>query len=176
MLQGHEGVIAKKDGASGNGTFYETEETGKWTDTPQGRTRFQVSSDEARYDREIGAFVTEVRQQNEPAVGKIAVYAEGEKLTGAKKQVGTEDYRFVYEEKPVEGAQFEIRAAEDIYSPEGGENRTLIFRSGEVAATLVTDEKGQAWTGQEDWEGTEVAEGLPLGRYEICLLYTSRCV
>ena len=73
VLQGHEGVIAKKDGASGNGTFYETEETGKWTDTPQGRTRFQASSDEARYDREIGAFVTEVRQQNEPAVGKIAV-------------------------------------------------------------------------------------------------------
>lgn len=167
VLQGHEGVIAKKGGASGNGTFYETEETGKWTDTPQGRTRFQVSSDEARYDREIGAFVTEVRQQNEPAVGKIAVYAEGEKLTGAKKQVGTEDYRFVYEEKPVEGAQFEIRAAEDIYSPEGGENRTLIFHSGEMAATLVTDEKGQAWTGQEDWEGTEVAKGLPLGRYEI---------
>ena len=76
VLQGHEGVIAKKDGASGNGTFYETEETGKWTDTPQGRTRFQVSSDEARYDREIGAFVTEVRQQNEPVVGKIAIYAE----------------------------------------------------------------------------------------------------
>lgn len=67
----------------------------------------------------------------------------------------------------MKGAQFEIRAAEDIYSPEGGENRTLIFHSGEVAATLVTDEKGQAWTGQEDWEGTEVAKGLPLGRYEI---------
>ena len=80
-------------------------------------------------------------------MGKIAIYAEGEKLTGAKKQVGTEDYRFVYEEKPVEGAQFEIRAAEDIYSPEGGENRTLIFHSGEVAATMVTDEKGQAWPG-----------------------------
>ena len=45
----------------------------------------------------------------------------------------------------MEGAQFEIRATEDIYSPEGGENRTLIFHSGEVAATLVTDEKGQAW-------------------------------
>lgn len=37
VLQGHEGVITKKDGASGNGTFYETEKTGKWTDTPQGR-------------------------------------------------------------------------------------------------------------------------------------------
>ncbi len=121
--------MPKRTELPGTGPFTRRRRQENGLTRPRGAP-FSGVSDEARYDREIGAFVTEVRQQNEPAVGKISIYVEGEKLTGAKKQVGTEDYRFVYEEKPVEGAQFEIRAAEDIYSPEGVENRTLIFRSG----------------------------------------------
>ncbi len=205
ILQGHEGVIAKKASLSGNRTFYETEEDGAWTETPKGRTRFIVSNNESVYDETAMSFITTVRQDNEPAVGKISVYAEGEKLVSAE-QIGTtmidrladklesffgylggifgldtpaednlteaelasyQDYEFEYEARPIEGAQFEIRAAEDIYSPEGGANAEKLFDKGELVVSLTTDENGQTWTGREDWNGTDIAKGLPLGKYTV---------
>lgn len=205
ILQGEEGVIAKKASASGNGTYYETEEEGVWTDVPQGRTRFIVSNNESLYDETAMSYVTIVRQSNEPTVGKISIYAEGEALMSAE-QIGStltdkladklesffgyisglfgldtptedmlteaelssyQDYEFEYEVKPIEGAQFEIRAAEDIYSPEGGANAVKLFSEGDLVMTLTTDEKGQTWTGQEDWDGTDIAKGLPLGKYTV---------
>ena len=206
VLQGHEGVIAKNDAIqTGNHTYYETEEEGAWKETPQGVTRFIVSSSEAVYDSSIGAYVVTARQQNDPAIGKISIYAEGERLASAAQEGSTiltrlgdalnrffgyvqgligldvpdeeglteaelseyKDYVFAYEMQPIAGAQFEIRAAEDIYSPEGGANAELLYSAGDLAATLTTDEEGKTWTGQEDWEGTDTAKGLPLGKYTV---------
>ncbi|MGN8801305.1 SpaA isopeptide-forming pilin-related protein [Candidatus Merdisoma sp. HCP28S3_D10] len=165
ILQGHEGVIAKKEtGTTGNHTFYETEKTGTWKPVPEGRVKFLISSGEAVYDAEAGAFVVKVRQKNTPAIGKIAVYAEGEQLVSAKS--GREGWSFVYGKKPVSGAVFEIRAAEAIYSQEGAAGE-LLYPAGERVVTLTTDENGQTWTGQEDWAGTEIARGLPLGVYTV---------
>ena len=206
VLQGHEGVIAKDASIeSGNQTYYETEEDGAWEAAPQGVTRFIVSSSEAVYDSSIGAYIVTARQQNDPAIGKISIYAEGERLVSAKQEGSTiltrlgdalerffgyvkgligldvpdeqgmteaelseyKDYVFTYEMRPIEGAQFEIRAAEDIYSPEGGANAELLYSAGELVVTLTTDADGQTWTGQEDWEGTDIAKGLPLGTYTV---------
>lgn len=206
VLQGHEGVIAKDESiAEGNQTYYETEEDGAWEAAPQGVTRFIVSSSEAVYDSSIGAYIVTARQQNDPAIGKISIYAEGERLVSAKQEGSTiltrlgdalerffgyvkgligldvpdeqgiteaelseyKDYVFTYEMRPIEGAQFEIRAAEDIYSPEGGANAELLYSAGELVVTLTTDADGQTWTGQEDWEGTDIAKGLPLGKYTV---------
>lgn len=206
VLQGHEGVIAKDASIeSGNQTYYETEEDGAWEAAPQGVTRFIVSSSEAVYDSSIGAYIVTARQQNDPAIGKISIYAEGEKLVSAKQEGSTiltrlgdalerffgyvkgligldvpdeqgmtaaelseyKDYVFTYEMRPIEGAEFEIRAAEDIYSPEGGANAELLYSAGELVVTLTTDADGQTWTGQEDWEGTDIAKGLPLGTYTV---------
>lgn len=206
VLQGHEGVIAKDASIeSGNQTYYETEEDGAWEAAPQGVTRFIVSSSEAVYDSSIGAYIVTARQQNDPAIGKISIYAEGERLVSAKQEGSTiltrlgdalssffgyvkgligldvpdeqgmteaelseyKDYVFTYEMRPIEGAQFEIRAAEDIYSPEGGANAELLYSAGELVVTLTTDADGQTWTGQEDWEGTDIAKGLPLGKYTV---------
>ena len=206
VLQGNEGVIAKDASIeSGNQTYYETEEDGAWEATPQGVTRFIVSSSEAVYDSSIGAYIVTARQQNDPAIGKISIYAEGEKLVSAKQEGSTiltrlgdalerffgyvkgligldvpdeqgmtaaelseyKDYVFTYEMRPIEGAEFEIRAAEDIYSLEGGANAELLYSAGELVVTLTTDADGQTWTGQEDWEGTDIAKGLPLGKYTV---------
>ncbi len=167
VLQGHEGVIAKDSKAAGNGTYYEAEEEGAWEKTPQGRTRFIVSNNESVYDENIRSFVTTVRQDNEPAIGKISIFAEGEVLSGVKKGNASKDYQFIYDLRPIQGAKFEIRAAKDIFSQEGGANAKCLFKKGELIVTLTTDENGQTWTGQEDWEGTETAKGLPLGTYEI---------
>ena len=206
VLQGHEGVIAKDETITGgNQTYYETEEEGAWKETPQGETRFIVSSSEAVYDSSIGAYIVTARQQNDPAIGKISIYAEGERLASAAQEGSTiltrlgdalsrffgyvqgligldvpdeeglteaelseyKDYVFAYEMQPIAGAQFEIRAAEDIYSPEGGANAELLYSAGDLAATLTTDAEGKTWTGQEDWEGTDTAKGLPLGKYTV---------
>lgn len=167
ILQGHEGVIAKKKTAKGNGTYHETEEDGMWKENAQGRVRFIVSNSESVYNENIRSFVTTVRQDNEPAIGKISIFAEGERLADVKRGKGSKMYEFEYKFRPIEGAVFEIRAGEDIYSQENGVNAVLLLKKGELAVTLTTDEKGQAWTGQEDWEGTSVAKGLPLGKYTV---------
>lgn len=205
VLQGKEGVIAKKDSAAGNHTFYETEEAGAWDAGASSTVNIVVSSQEAVFDTDANAFVIAASQQNDPAIGKISVYAEGEKLVSAQQDGVTildrlgesvknffgyvkgligldtpdedgltgkelseyKDYTFKYETKPIAGAEFELRAAEDIYSPEGGANATKLYSEGDLVVTLVTDENGQAWTGQEDWDGTEIAKGLPLGKYTI---------
>lgn len=206
VLQGHEGVIAKKDSvATGNHTFYESEADGAWDKADSNSVKIVVSSQEASYDSEVAAFVITAVQKNTPAIGKISIYAEGEKLVSAKQDGSTildrlgeavnhffgyvkgligldtpdedgltekelseyKDYSFSYELKPIEGAQFEIRAAEDIYSPEGGANAVKLFSEGELVTTLTTNAGGQTWTGQEDWDGTEIAKGLPLGKYTV---------
>lgn len=206
VLQGHEGVIAKKDSVTtGNHTFYESEADGAWDKADSNSVKIVVSSQEAFYDSEVAAFVITAVQKNTPAIGKISIYAEGEKLVSAKQDGSTildrlgeavnnffgyvkgligldtpdedgltekelseyKDYSFSYELKPIEGAQFEIRAAEDIYSPEGGVNATRLYAKGDLVVTLTTDKNGQTWTGQEDWDGTEIAKGLPLGKYTV---------
>lgn len=216
VLQGHEGVIRKGRRAAQNGTFYETEEEGIWQAVPKERIRFQISSEYAVYEEGIGAFVTVVRQTNDPAIGKISVYAEGEKLERAVRNGSTiltrladklsdfwgavkgvfgldteeeehvteaelseyQNYTFHYKVSPIEGAEFKIYAAEDIYSQEYDETaRALLAQAGqpippllrkdEEVLTLTTDADGHAWTGGEDWDGTEEAKGLPLGRYYV---------
>ncbi len=210
ILQGKEGVIAKSpdETSAENHTFYERQEDGAWTTAAKGRARFIISSSESKYDEEIGSFVTVAKQSNDPAIGKISIYAEGEQLVSAKQEGSSilsrlgdailnffghvagifvdtsdpeeneeevirkalseyRDYVFAYENKPIKGAQFEIRAREDIYSPEGGANAKKLYSEREVVLTLTTDADGKAWTGQEDWEGTEIPKGLPLGKYTV---------
>lgn len=205
ILQGKEGVIAKKDSAPGNHTFYETEATGAWDAGTSSTVNIVVSSQEAVFDTGANAFVIAASQQNDSAIGKISVYAEGEKLASAQQDGVTildrlgesaknffgyirgligldtpdengltekelseyKDYTFTYETKPISGAEFEVRAAEDIYSQEGGANATKLYSAGDLVVTLTTDDNGQAWTGQEDWDGTNVAKGLPLGKYTV---------
>lgn len=126
--------------------------------------KFIISSGEAVYDSEAKAFVVKVRQKNTPAVGKISVYAEGEQLKGVQKtETG---YQFTYEAQPVAGAEFEIHAAADIYTQEGA-NKEKLYEAGELLMTLVTDAKGQTWTGQKDLDGTDIPWGLPLGSYTV---------
>lgn len=74
-------------------------------------------------------------------------------LTGFKKD-------FVYEERYLKGAEFNVYAAENIYTPdyqkdENG-NRQLIYAKDALVTTVTTGENGKA-----------VAENLPLGSYYV---------
>ena len=74
-------------------------------------------------------------------------------LTGFKKD-------FIYEEQYLKGAEFNVYAAEDIFTPdyqkdENG-NRQLIYAKDALVTTVSTGEDGKA-----------VAENLPLGAYYV---------
>ena len=171
VRQGAEGRYRKRNGQY----FFEAsakklpgmEAVGTWEQadiaSKDYRVRVQIGSDEAKttYDRLAGAFVTEAVQENEAAVGKLSIYAEGEVLTGYDLKKG-----FAYTCKPLAGNVFVVRAAEDIFSGEGKGGQTLLFAKGSVVTTLTTDENGKAWTEKikaASWEWY----GLPLGTYTL---------
>ena len=104
-------------------------------------------------DSESGDAIITVDYENHPVKGKMTIYKKGEMLTGFKKD-------FVYEERYLKGASFNVYAAENIYTPdyqkdENG-NRQLIYAKDALVTTVTTGEDGKA-----------VADNLPLGSYYV---------
>ena len=64
----------------------------------------------------------------------------------------TEFIRLIFSETNLEGAEFEIYAAEDIYTPDG----TLRIAKGDLADTIITGS-----------DGTASSKELYLGTYQI---------
>lgn len=97
--------------------------------------------------------VIPVEVQNHPVKGKLTIAKQGEILKGY-------DGKFIYEMKSLAGAEFEVVAAEDIYTADfqKDENGNCYkeYAKGEVVTTVKTDEAGQA-----------VVENLPLGKYTV---------
>ncbi|MGN0354018.1 MAG: collagen binding domain-containing protein, partial [Muricoprocola sp.] len=104
-------------------------------------------------DSVSGDLVIEVPYENHPVKGKLTVYKKGEMLTGFKKD-------FIYEERFLKDAVFEVYAAEDIYSPDYQKdddgNRIVVYAKDTLVTTITTGEDGKA-----------VAENLPLGAYKV---------
>ncbi len=104
-------------------------------------------------DSVSGDLVIEVPYENHPVKGKLTVYKKGEMLTGFKKD-------FIYEERFLKDAFFEVYAAEDIYSPDYQKdddgNRIVVYAKDTLVTTITTGEDGKA-----------VAENLPLGAYKV---------
>lgn len=138
---------------------------------------FEIGSDVAQeVEPETGAIIIKLDYKNERQTGTLQIHKTGEKLqdyTEVKKNLlrrfgeflrileeKETEYEFTYAIADVEGAEFEVRAAEDIFSPdyqldENG-NRLLLYSKDELVSTLKTDAKGIAEVDQ-----------LPLGKYKI---------
>lgn len=104
-------------------------------------------------DSVSGDAIITVTYENHPVKGKLVIHKSGETLKSFKKD-------FVYEETSLEGAEFEIYAAEDIFTPdhqvdEQG-NRHVIYAKDTLVKTVTTDKNGEA-----------VIKGLPLGKYRV---------
>lgn len=94
--------------------------------------------------------VITVEKYDTPQKGRISVSKRGDIF---KSVTAADDkYTPVFEGSGLGGAEFEVKAAEDIYTADG----TLRASSGEVVADLITDENGYAET-----------DKLYLGKYEI---------
>ena len=96
-------------------------------------------------DEEFGA-ILEVKFENHQVKGQIEIEKTGEKLV-------IEDGSYHYEKIKLEGAEFELRANEDIIV--GGKT---YYKKGELVTTLITDENGYADLGDML---------LPLGKYVL---------
>lgn len=104
-------------------------------------------------DSVSGDAIITVTYENHPVKGKLVIHKSGETLKSFKKD-------FVYEETSLEGAEFEIYAAEDIFTPdhqvdEQG-NRHVIYAKDTLVKTVATDKNGEA-----------VIKDLPLGKYRV---------
>ena len=114
---------------------------------------FDVTEDNST--EESGVTVIKVNKPNTAQKGTITVEKTGEVFSGVNVS-GSEDteiiYQPVYEMAGLEGAVYEIRAAEDVYTPDG----TLRYAKGTVVDTVITDGDGFAKSRE-----------LYLGKYEV---------
>lgn len=104
-------------------------------------------------DSVSGDAIITVTYENHPVKGKLVIHKSGETLKSFKKD-------FVYEKTSLEGAEFEIYAAEDIFTPdhqvdEQG-NRHVIYAKDTLVKTVTTNKNGEA-----------VIKDLPLGKYRV---------
>ena len=113
-----------------------------------------VDSDTAyEVDGVSGDVIIEVSYEDQPVKGNLVVYKKGEMLSGFEND-------FIYKEQYLSGAEFEVRAAEDICTPDHQKdadgNRIVLYAKDTLVATITTGESGKA-----------VAKDLPLGRYYV---------
>lgn len=113
-----------------------------------------VDSDTAyEVDGVSGDVIIEISYEDQPVKGNLVVYKKGEMLSGFEKD-------FIYKEQYLSGAEFEVRAAEDICTPDHQKdadgNRIVLYAKDTLVTTITTGESGKA-----------VAKDLPLGRYYV---------
>ena len=113
-----------------------------------------VDSDTAyEVDGVSGDVIIEVSYEDQPVKGNLIVYKKGEMLSGFEND-------FIYKEQYLSGAEFEVRAAEDICTPDHQKdadgNRIVLYAKDTLVTTITTGEGGKA-----------VAKDLPLGRYYV---------
>jgi len=145
-------IMTVKPLVSGIYRVYEIEAaSGLHISTPY--VQVNINSKENNYVREVDAegnvhMTVEVDYPNEETYGKLYLSKIGEQLAGYDALTG----KFLYEKKPLEGAVFEIYAAEDIVTQDN--QGTTWYQKGELVDTVVT-------------KSEVVTINLPLGKYEI---------
>ena len=104
-------------------------------------------------DGTSGDVIIEAVYENHPVKGELTIVKKGEVLDGFKDD-------FTYQTENLEGAEFEVYAAEDIYTADfqkdDNGNRILEYAAGTLVKTVTTDKDGKA-----------VLKNLPLGSYKI---------
>ena len=116
--------------------------------------------DQPDSEQESGVTVVKVVKEDMPQKGTITVGKSGEVFFGVTVSGGMDEdgnelpviYQPLYEVRGIPGAIYEIRAAEDIYTPDG----TLRYAKGTLVDTVTTSEDGYA-----------VSCELYLGSYEV---------
>lgn len=111
--------------------------------------QFEVTSNIAYETLPDGSTpVITVKQKDTAVKGTINIEKQGEVLVDYK------DGKFVYEQKGIANAKYEIFAREDILDPSN--DGKVIYKSGTVVDTITTNADGKA-----------ISKSLPLGEYSV---------
>lgn len=114
---------------------------------------YVINTEPVKFTVEDSAEVEVVSMSDQAVKGKITVEKRGEALVGTETaDDGT--IEFIYEERGLEGAVFEVIAKENIRHPDG--KTGIIYNKGDLVATLTTGK-----------DGTATTEELPLGEYSV---------
>ena len=105
---------------------------------------FAIGDDSTLINDDVFGAIVEVEFENTQVKGKVEINKTGEELI-------IEDDSYHYEKIKLEGAEFELRANEDIIV--GGKT---YYKKGELVTILVTDKDGYA-----------SIDNLPLGKYTL---------
>ena len=105
---------------------------------------FAIGDDSTLINDDVFGAIVEVKFENTQVKGKVEINKTGEELI-------IEDDSYHYEKIKLEGAEFELRANEDIIV--GGKT---YYKKGELVTILVTDKDGYA-----------SIDNLPLGKYTL---------
>ena len=120
---------------------------------PDGELPIFVGDSSMRDPGEV--YLLEYTMANEAVLGKIVLEKTGPQLVGFEAHTdtwGNEYQQPIYEERPLEGAVFEVYAAEDIIGHDG----TAWFAKDELVDTIITTADGRNETRE-----------LPLGKYYL---------
>ena len=162
-------IMTVKELQSGTYRIYETDSasglhiTEKYIEVPinSKADNYESFKDEDGFTH---AIVT-VTYTNPETYGKLKVYKTGEVLTGF------EDGKFIYENRLLKGAEFEVYAAEDIVTQDN--QGTHWYEKGDLVTTITTG-KGAEFekdckniTGYDVDEDGTVTVNLPLGKYHV---------
>lgn len=111
--------------------------------------KFRITSNTAYKTLEDGKTpVITVIQKDTSVKGKINVEKKGEVLADYR------DGKFVYEERGLANAKYEIIVREDIYDPSN--DGSIIYKKGTIVDTITTNDDGKA-----------TSKELPLGEYSV---------
>lgn len=111
--------------------------------------QFEVTSNIAYETLPDGSTpVITVKQKDTAVKGKVNIEKQGEVLVDFK------DGKFIYEQKGLANAKYEIFAREDILDPSN--DGKVIYKSGTVVDTVTTNAEGKA-----------TSKELPLGEYSV---------
>ena len=110
---------------------------------------FRITSNTAYKTLEDGKTpVITVIQKDTSVKGKVNIEKKGEVLVDYK------DGKFVYEERGLANAKYEIIVKEDIYDPSN--DGSIIYKKGTIVDTITTKDDGRA-----------TSKELPLGEYSV---------
>ena len=181
VISGSEQTL--KDASSAGNNRYDI------ADAPEKAVKFSITnsvlSDEGTVVDKYDRVIVTVKQENKQQKGILQVTKVGEQLqnaeitgdvSGSNSNVHTD---FTYVLAPVEGAQFEVYAADDIYSQQidsavigayDSENY-LVWNKGDLVGTITTDKSGFAclpdlYLGKYAVKEVVAGDGFILNRFE----------
>ncbi len=121
---------------------------------PQTKTTFEISTNAIYYtDDFLDTNVIVVKQQNQPQVGSLTLTTKGDYVVNTSKDEKG-NYNFTYEERPIQGVTYEIRAKENILTIDGHNN--IIYQKDQLVSTVTSNNDGIAYV-----------DNLPQGKYYI---------